>query len=413
MDPAVGTRIGRYEIRSVIGDYATDVVYSAWDAELDRPLVLKTHRSLDGHPVGEALVRNEAQTLARLDHPGILRIHDAGVHGGRFFFVTEALAASLRTRMAEGLPSPSSLVSWMAEAAEAVGHAHRRGFVHRSLRPETLWFDAEGHARVVAFTLAARRDELAAGAARDGDGAAALSFVGALEYAAPEELQRRHDEVGPPADVWAMGVVLHEALCGELPFSRERVLAAIDGEPMGPPRPPPDAARTPTGVAEVVARCLAERPHDRYRDGTELAHALRNAGAAAEPPLRVFVSHSTRDRDVVEQEIVGFLEGNGVRTWYAKVDIESAARWERTILQGLETCPWFLLGMSPRSAESEWVRDEVHWAVVNRPTRILPVVLEACDPWRFHIRIGRLQHIDLAADRPAAKRTMLERLRRG
>src|SRR5262245_13627806 len=106
---------------------------------------------------------------------------------------------------------------------------------------------------------------------------------------------------------------------------------------------------------------------------------------------KVFVSHSTQDRSFVEREIVRLLEKHGLDAWYSKDDIQTSAHWERDILAGLKSCEWFLVVMSPRSAQSEWVRDEVHWAIQHRGQRIIPVLMEACNLEDFHLRMPRIQ----------------------
>jgi hypothetical protein len=118
---------------------------------------------------------------------------------------------------------------------------------------------------------------------------------------------------------------------------------------------------------------------------------------------RVFISHSTKDRDFVEGILVPAIHGFGLETWYSKNDIKATDRWERSILNGLESSDWFLIVMSPNSAESEWVRDELHWAMGNRPHgRIVPVMIEGCNPYDFHIRLPRLQFVDYSQDRERA-----------
>ena len=110
---------------------------------------------------------------------------------------------------------------------------------------------------------------------------------------------------------------------------------------------------------------------------------------------RVFVSHAGTDRERVESEVVSVLESHGLRTWYCREDVRSASLWERSILDALESSDWFLVVMTANSLKSEWVKDEVHWAIDHRPGRIVPVLMENCDPADFHIRLRRLQVIDL------------------
>ncbi len=125
------------------------------------------------------------------------------------------------------------------------------------------------------------------------------------------------------------------------------------------------------------------------------------------PKEKVFVSHSTADRGFVENEILPLLKSRGIDAWYCKTEIQTASQWERGILEGLKSCNWFLVVMSARSASSEWVKDEVHWAVENRPERVIPVMISDCDPYDFHVRLARMQHVDFRSDRNNAREKLL------
>jgi formylglycine-generating enzyme required for sulfatase activity len=118
---------------------------------------------------------------------------------------------------------------------------------------------------------------------------------------------------------------------------------------------------------------------------------------------RVFISHSTKDRDFVERVLVPALHGCGLETWYSREDIRAADSWHQSILDGLKSSDWFLIVLSANSAKSEWVIDELHWAMAHRPLgRIVPVMIEECDPYGFHIRLPRLQFVDYGRDRERA-----------
>lgn len=108
----------------------------------------------------------------------------------------------------------------------------------------------------------------------------------------------------------------------------------------------------------------------------------------------VFISHSSLDREVVEREIISPLRAHGVDTWYSTADIQTASEWERQIHKGLMTCDWFLVALSPRAVDSEWVRREVHWAVMKRNNKIVPVMLETCEPEDLHLGLLPIQYID-------------------
>src|SRR5438046_1433154 len=89
---------------------------------------------------------------------------------------------------------------------------------------------------------------------------------------------------------------------------------------------------------------------------------------------QVFISHSSHNRAFVERELLPLLKSNGIGTWYSRDDIRTAEDWERSILRGLRECDWFLLVMSPQAAHSRWVRDEVHWAMDERPEHVIPLL---------------------------------------
>lgn len=112
---------------------------------------------------------------------------------------------------------------------------------------------------------------------------------------------------------------------------------------------------------------------------------------------RVFLSHSTLDRGLVESAIVAPLDRASIPSWYARTNIKTATQWEREILKGMEGCGWFLMVASPQSAASEWVKDEVFWAMQHRPSNIITVIMQPCDLYRFHLRLPRLQHIDFSS----------------
>jgi hypothetical protein len=168
-------------------------------------------------------------------------------------------------------------------------------------------------------------------------------------------------------------------------------------------RPDPDYHRDSDRLIHALAALVESAPNTpRDQRGTAPEIDLGTPGSVV-----VFVSHSTDDRKWVEKEIVSLLDQHGVRAWYAKESIKTASQWEREILRGLEACDWFLLVVSPRAAQSEWIKDELNWAIFNRPTRVVPVIMEHCNLWDFHIRLPRLQHIDFSDDTDRARRTLV------
>src|SRR5580704_13294258 len=99
----------------------------------------------------------------------------------------------------------------------------------------------------------------------------------------------------------------------------------------------------------------------------------------------VFISHSARDRQFVENTIIRPLKAAAIDVWYSPSGIQTSEEWERSIVQGLKKCDVFLVAMSPASSKSRWVKAEVDWAFVNRPGQILPVVIASCEAIEFHL----------------------------
>ena len=123
---------------------------------------------------------------------------------------------------------------------------------------------------------------------------------------------------------------------------------------------------------------------------------------------RVFISYASEDREFVRREIVALLNRLGVATWFATEDIRSATDWEGSIREGLESCDWFLVAMSPNSLASQWVQAETHWALDERPGHVVPVLIENCDLSKWHLKLRRIQHVDFRHDLSRRRPKLLE-----
>lgn len=113
----------------------------------------------------------------------------------------------------------------------------------------------------------------------------------------------------------------------------------------------------------------------------------------------IFLSHSSEDKDFIEREVIPVLKSRDIGVWYSPHAIQTAEEWERAIKRGLESSDWFLVALSPRSAQSRWVRAEMGWAFANRGGKIIPILIEACDLFQFPIWINELQFADFRRDR--------------
>ena len=125
--------------------------------------------------------------------------------------------------------------------------------------------------------------------------------------------------------------------------------------------------------------------------------------------ITAFISHSSKDRAFVEQEIIPFMESVGITPWYSQLDIKVSAAWERSIREALLRSDWILVVLSPSAVQSDWVRSEVHWALENKHGRVIPVRLSPCDPSELHIKLAGIQYADYGSD-PAAARLRLAAL---
>lgn len=125
---------------------------------------------------------------------------------------------------------------------------------------------------------------------------------------------------------------------------------------------------------------------------------------------RLFISHATADRKFVECELLGLLRALGFDPWFAEEDIQTTDQWERSILGALKSSKWLVLVMSPRSALSEWVKDEISWAIDELPGKIIPILIEDCELRDFHIRIPRLQYLDFRQNLREAREELVKLL---
>ena len=334
MDLQQGRRLGRYVIQRLIAHGGFSSVYLARDIELDRDVAIKLSRAVDGEDLGSILV-NEGRILAELQHPSIVTIFDIGrLDEGGSYLVLEYLDGGTLHDALRDEPNQISrerLVDIMIEIADALDYVHRRGYLHRNIKPRAILQDGGGRPRLSSFEVAVQRAGLKS----------SIEIAGTPHYMAPEQLRKDAKLLGPHTDVWGFGVMLYEVLTGERPFLGAGFQELFQIIPSVSPVAP--SAKDPTIPAElnrICLTCLRKDPKERYEHVALLAADLRrwrNNAAAAMPAQRVFVSHSTKDREFVEREVVSHLERHGIRTWYSKVAIQTAAEWETSIRRGPTT----------------------------------------------------------------------------
>lgn len=275
----------RYRLVRTLGAGGMAVVVLAEDLRHGREVAIKVMRRELTRTVGTERFLREIRLLARLQHPHILGLVDSGEAGGALYYVMPYLpGGSLRERLERERELPvADAIAVLREVAGALEHAHAEGIVHRDIKPENVLFSA-GHAQVADFGIAR---------IVGGDAAATLLTtagvtLGTPQYMAPEQA------AGDPrtdhrADLYAFGVLAYELLAGQPPFvasGAAQVMALhMHQEPVALSRHRPSV---PATLEQVVMRCLAKRPADRWQSAGELRAALERAldadgGGAAGP----------------------------------------------------------------------------------------------------------------------------------
>jgi hypothetical protein len=262
------TSIGRYLILARLEVPSGQAeLYRVWHPKLGRELVLKLgRRSLTaGH---DELIR-EGRILAELDHPGLVRIHDLDVHHGRPYLVMDYVPGTNLQQQAEPYrPGPRRAAALVAQVAEALAAAHRRGIVHLDIKPTNILIDAAGRPRLIDFGLAWLRDAWS--------DCTSPAWGGTLTYMAPEQARQEAERIGPASDLFALGGVLYFLLTGRAPFAGRNPNESWDRARRCEFDPSAlRAAGAPRALERICLKAMAAEPARRYATAEELGRALR------------------------------------------------------------------------------------------------------------------------------------------
>ena len=266
-----GTRFGDYEILNEIARGGMGVIYRARQVSLNRlvalKMILSAHMATDQDVIR---FHTEAEAAAKLQHPGIVPIFETGEIDGQHYFSMSLVEGGSLAALAKRDPitpqRAAQLVKWIADA---VHYAHSRNIIHRDLKPANVLLDADGQPKITDFGLAKDFEH-------DSAMTATGLIMGTPSYMAPEQAAGRSREVGPLADVYALGAILYDLLAGRPPFQGASVVETlkqvISSEPASPRKTNP---RLDLDLETICLRCLEKDPARRYASAAALADELQ------------------------------------------------------------------------------------------------------------------------------------------
>jgi hypothetical protein len=266
---ASGSRLGPYEVLSLLGSGGMGEVYKARDTRLDRTIALKVLPELKASPDLRLRFTTEARAVASLNHPHICTLFDVGYEEGVDFLVEEYCdGATLADRLRKGPLTIDETLRYAIQMAEALEHAHGRGFVHRDLKPSNVALSSAG-VKLLDFGLAQlARPEPAAQTVdttttSHEEDRVAGPIVGTRQYMAPEQLEGK--AVDERADIFAFGAVVYEMLTGRKAFVADTPVSLIAAIlTSDPPAISTLRPATPVALERLIRQCLAKNPHDRW-----------------------------------------------------------------------------------------------------------------------------------------------------
>ncbi len=311
----IGRTVSHYRIIAELGRGGMGVVYRAEDLNLDRIVAIKfLPPAASRDPASARRFVQEAKAASSLDHPGIAVIHEIGQtdEGQTFIVMGYYDGGSLRAKLdSELLPLPVAL-DLVVQVSGGLAQAHRRGIVHRDIKPGNILLTADGDAKIIDFGLAKLTDQTRL--TRTG------ATMGTLGYMAPEQLHGA--EVDHRADIFALGAVLYELVAGQPPFqgdSEATLLYAVAHK-----NPPPlnsVSKNVPRGLQQIVDRALAKDPDERYQNIEDLQRDLEIVRTDLTPDKSrlwnlVFragtLSHKTKVWRIAALVLAGMLSAAGV-----------------------------------------------------------------------------------------------------
>src|SRR5688572_13784474 len=279
LDPPLvpGSLLGRYRIDAPLGAGGMGAVFRAHDTTLERPLAIKVlHADADGPDPRQRLLR-EARSASALNHPAICTVYEVGEDAGRAFIAMEYVDGQpLSARLDQGPLAVREAVQHGIDVADALGHAHSRGIVHRDLKAANAILTSNGRLKLVDFGLARRLDPQGVDGSTRDTIAAQGALVGTPYAMAPEQV--RGEPADARSDIWALGVLLFEMLTATRPF-RQPALIQLLMSILRDAHEPLARADLPASLRKTIDTCLAKAPESRYQRAEAVRSALERVVA--------------------------------------------------------------------------------------------------------------------------------------
>jgi len=325
------TRLGPYEIISVIGAGGMGEVYRARDTRLDRTVAIKIlPEHLSRNPQFHKRFEREAKAISSLSHPHICPLYDVGHHDGIDYLVMEHLEGeTLDQRLKKGPLPPERALEYAIQIADALEMAHRHGVIHRDLKPGNIMLTDSG-AKLLDFGLA--KVQKAVGPDEETMTTALTAqaaIVGTIPYMSPEQLEGR--EVDARSDVFAFGAVLYEMLTGRRAFQGQSTVSIIAAVTRDEPKPVRELVKgVPLELEHIVVRCLRKARNERYASASEVERQLQDCRALTSSGginLGTLLRKSRRPRVAIPVLLVLLLFAIFSAWWIQR---SFKARWART-----------------------------------------------------------------------------------
>jgi len=295
MEDLTGKQLGPYQIVAPLGEGGMAAVYKAYQAGMDRHVALKVlPRQLANDPQFAARFQQEAQVIARLQHPHILPVFDYGADTEYTYIAMPFVESGALSDLLRGEPLPfGQIKTLVSQIGDALDYAHTRGIVHRDVKPSNVLVDERGNCLLTDFGIAKIVEGEGGAAKLTGTG----GVVGTPAYMSPE--QGKGEKVDARSDIYSLGVLLYEMATGRVPFNAETPIGIVFKHIQDPP---PSTRESNPAISDeleaVIAKALAKSPDDRYATAGEMVLALQTALAdstAELPTPTLTVPYKTKE----------------------------------------------------------------------------------------------------------------------